>query len=82
MPGFISMIDVAHQSDGDSFWRSLMGSSVSMCDAIALPGRNGTGSLDPVKVIPGRAAGANPESSHTLRPRRWIPGSVLRTAPD
>ncbi|MFL9827943.1 hypothetical protein [Rhodoplanes sp. SY1] len=82
MPGFISMIDVAHQSDGDSFWRSLIGSSVSKYDVIALSRRDGNGSLDPVDVIPERAEDANPESSHMLRPRRWIPGSVLRTAPE
>jgi hypothetical protein len=33
-------------------------------------------------VIPGRAAGANPESSNTFRICGWIPGSPLRGAPE
>jgi hypothetical protein len=32
-------------------------------------------------VIPGPAAGRNPESS-SYRGKAWIPGSVLRTAPE
>jgi len=33
-------------------------------------------------VIPGRAAGANPESRHKDCVRIWIPGPVLRTVPE
>ncbi|MFL9825639.1 hypothetical protein [Rhodoplanes sp. SY1] len=33
-------------------------------------------------VIPGRTAGANPESSDMDRASDWIPGSPLRGAPE
>ncbi|MDQ0354607.1 hypothetical protein J2S22_001531 [Rhodoplanes tepidamans] len=33
-------------------------------------------------VIPGRAEGANPESSDELDIPGWIPGSALRAAPE
>jgi len=33
-----------------------------------------------VSVIPGRAAGANPESRNEHRVNIWIPGSRLRRA--
>jgi hypothetical protein len=33
-------------------------------------------------VIPGRAEGANPESSRSHYPCFWIPGSPLRGAPE
>jgi hypothetical protein len=37
---------------------------------------------DQFAVIPGRAEGANPESSHELSRRRWIPGPALRAVPE
>ena len=36
----------------------------------------------PLPVIPGRAEGANPESSFTFCSLVWIPGSPLRGAPE
>ncbi|MFL9825445.1 hypothetical protein [Rhodoplanes sp. SY1] len=35
-----------------------------------------------IRVIPGRAEGANPESSGELHGLGWIPGSTLRVAPE
>ncbi|MDC7786084.1 hypothetical protein PQJ75_18075 [Rhodoplanes sp. TEM] len=37
---------------------------------------------EPSLVIPGRAEGANPESSTALGVFGWIPGSALRVAPE